>query len=586
MNLSWYWKRARRMSTREVAIKVARLGMGRARLRTLRMRARPLQLLPGRALPFESRNYRDLSSPDLLVEADRLIRGERKVLGLGWLSATQWKLHADPRSGFEWPLVPSYRLQYRTPNTEIRLCWELNRLHDICILSMAYYTTRDPQYLDAVKRTLDVWVHANPVGYGPNWISAMEAGIRTVNATWAAKLTSPSGDRHLADLFGSVLDSHARFIRMWLSTGSSANNHLLIELMGLIYVESFWNFSVGHAGQWIDRYIQELQRQTGPAGMNREMSSHYHLLVCESTLHVIMALRARHIENAALDRLFRSMVEVVRALSLPDGMCIFGDDDDGAIVRLPSKTGRWDLGLTGEESTPWLQCPLASTSVREESFRVDNYDGIVVVSTRLLRVVIDAAAHGLEPLYAHGHDDSGSIYVGAGNSWFVTDPGTYVYLGDISLRALFRSRHIHNGPRRLEDRAASSDPFMWDTIPSTPSVDIVSRDSTAAITVTTNLWTRTINCTATTVEVRDMVHQPGPTVVRLTLNPSWETVESGTQWIDSNNPNVRVSLDVLAGAVEQLTTPFSDSFGTVGKADALVITGEPDAVWILKVTAS
>lgn len=576
------------MSAGEIASKVGRIAAGPIRLRALRIVQRPPTLSPGRAIPFEGKDPAELSSPELLAEAEKLLAGDRKVLGLGWLGPSQWDWCMDPGSGYRWPLVPSYRLQYRKANTEIRLCWELNRFHDICTLSMAYYVTRDPRYVQAVRRTVDEWIHANPAGMGPNWVSAMEAAIRIVNITWAAKLTSPSGDADLHGAFAWLISVHVRFVRMWLSTGSSANNHLLIELMGLICAGAYWSSAAGRLGHWTTRYVEELTRQTGPEGMNKEMSSHYHLLVCESAFHVRSALQVTGAEDATLNRLFQSMVNVVDALSLSGGMCAFGDDDGGEIVRIPSKTGRWDQWLTGVALTPWLHGDSSATrgSKNTKLLRVANYDGIVVVSTRVLRVVVDGAAHGLEPLYAHGHDDSGSIYVGIGDYWFVIDPGTYSYFGDSHVRAYFRSALAHNGPRRVDLVQDLHDAFMWDEPPQKPSVKVVFDAAQVVVTIGARTWTRTVTCTETTVAVQDTVQGPRESVVRLTVDPSWRTTKSTTEWFHSIDDDVRVGLEVPRGTVSRIATPFSGTFGAVETLESVLISGVGEIIWTVDARAS
>ena len=186
-----------------------------------------------------------------VAAADRITDGELEVFGVSCANAggpPRW--NCDPKTGTEAPLTAGKLLNYRDRRLvgDIKYLWEVNRHLHLVTLAQGYALTRGPQYLGVLKQHLDDWIRACPCGLGPNWCSALEAGIRLINwsIAWqlAAGAASPlfvgsEGAAFRRRWLASVYE-HARFIRGYFSRHSSANNHLIGEAAGLYIAGLTW----------------------------------------------------------------------------------------------------------------------------------------------------------------------------------------------------------------------------------------------------------------------------------------------------------------------------------------------------------
>jgi hypothetical protein len=83
-----------------------------------------------------------------------------------------------------------------SPGADVRVVWELNRLHHLVTLGRAYLLTGNERYTEEFLLQLASWYEANPPNFGANWVTAMEAGIRAVNITIALAMFRFSPEPH------------------------------------------------------------------------------------------------------------------------------------------------------------------------------------------------------------------------------------------------------------------------------------------------------------------------------------------------------------------------------------------------------
>ena len=69
--------------------------------------------------------------------------------------------------------------------------WEPNRHLELVCLAQAWQLTSDMRYLEGIGTLLESWFVQCPYGLGPNWSSALEAGIRLIN--WSIALMPGGG---------------------------------------------------------------------------------------------------------------------------------------------------------------------------------------------------------------------------------------------------------------------------------------------------------------------------------------------------------------------------------------------------------
>ena len=101
----------------------------------------------------------------------------------------------------------------------IKYLWEPNRHLHLPLLAQAHALTGDPQYALGIQAHIDSWIEQCPEGWGPNWVSPLELGIRLIN--WSITWQLLGGMR--AKLFATP--EGAAFRERWLSVHLPARAH-------------------------------------------------------------------------------------------------------------------------------------------------------------------------------------------------------------------------------------------------------------------------------------------------------------------------------------------------------------------------
>src|SRR5688500_647901 len=153
-------------------------------------------------------------TPADLAIAEAALKGSVDLLGATSASDGRRPLwRQDLYSGIEWPLVDGFNLNpIRDDGSDIRTVWELSRSYHFIPLARAFWKTGDRRYPAAFVDHVESWIAANPLGYGPNWASAMDIALRASNWVVGAALFAgaegipePFWHRLLAHLYATGL---------------------------------------------------------------------------------------------------------------------------------------------------------------------------------------------------------------------------------------------------------------------------------------------------------------------------------------------------------------------------------------------
>jgi hypothetical protein len=495
--LRWYLNRLRAMSVAEIAhrsYRAARFPIDKIRMRTGRF-ARPSAAMRAHRNHWQGPEpfYFDRAltstpvSPGLRAEAEAICAGKRRVLGLGWIDFPPDGWHYDPRAKDHWPRVDAARVRRAAPaHLDPRLTWELNRGHEWVVLARVYASTREPRFLEQLARDLASWRKANPLGFGINWNSAMEAGIRVHSLVWCAGFLRGTATDLLPELATAIYE-HTTFVAEHRSYFSSANNHAIVELSAMIVAA----LTLGGTLQSLHepalaRLTSELDRQVFADGVSAEIATHYHAFVLESLVLVAYLQRAHGMPSPGLEAVIQRMADYLRAIRCDDGSLLQqGDNDDGCILAflrtqhaeqllcaaaaLGARPRRPDpeppspcegaFWLTGGATPVRIEAPPA----RSRRF-VDS--GQVVLRSPRLLASFDAGPFGFGRLAAHAHCDALSIMLAVDGRRILVDRGTYIYDGDLRERERYRAIAAHNTAQigSLE-QATPAGPFLWSRQP-------------------------------------------------------------------------------------------------------------------------
>ena len=174
------------MSGAEVAYRVARS------VRTVSEHFGAQEVPPRDAFATDLRflpPFMSLAPDTLIAAADRVLAGSYSFFDLEDCDLgdpPQW--NRDPLTQHVADVRRAGTIDYRDERVvgNIKYLWEANRHLHLVTLAQAHALTGDARYALAVRAQVDSWIEQCPVGRGPNWVSALELGIRLINwsLTW------------------------------------------------------------------------------------------------------------------------------------------------------------------------------------------------------------------------------------------------------------------------------------------------------------------------------------------------------------------------------------------------------------------
>lgn len=350
-----------------------------------------------------------------------------------------------------------------------------SRFHHFPFMAMLA-TAGQPQWAQTLTQQLRQWETQNPYLNSIHWKSGIEAGIRSVNLVYTRRWASQAPElfAECLPILDRVLITHFHFLTRHLSLYSSANNHLLAELLGIFAITAHYD---GKAmTQWREKAFswleEELFAQTHADGFTKEQSAHYHAEVLQ--MYMIWAALAQKTgmtpSQEALQRI-AAMVEFVRLLTRPDGHLLdIGDSDEGQLFfpyfdpsfslyqslqtdwALISQSGkeeglRFDLRnyLVWGEKGKAMFSNLPITKKRSPMTNYFESSGYCVIEEDGCRIWFDVGDLGYGSLAAHGHSDLLHFSLEVNGIPFIVDVGTYQYHARFAKwRNYFRGISAHN----------------------------------------------------------------------------------------------------------------------------------------------
>lgn len=514
--LRWYVRRLRSMGPAEVAWRARRSAAGRAERVLHRHEPDDRRLLGdepdwpalldgfrashGRPLlmsreRLELAGRRDPAAVEAVLAAARRAR-ERRFRYFGYPEVAfpdgvDWH-SAGPGAAGSWPVKPAHRIDYRHLGPDPKWVWELNRLQHLTWMAQAWLLEGDPGMAEEALAQLDGWIAASPPGVGVSWHGGFEAGIRAISVALALQGLRDAPSLTPARYRAAVRALAAMAEAAWShrSLHSSANNHLLGEMTGLLAVGVLVPELAG-AARWRTRAARMLERESWRQvladGAGAEQAFPYQvfsgdlLLIAAILRRSAWGTRSGPIESA----LVRSAGYLAGLLGDDDPEPRYGDDDDGFAVRLgaeerrdprahlgavaaltgdPSARRAGRLGLDGvvllgqEGVTRW---DTVTPGAPAGSF-VAPLGGLVVLRSARRRITMDVGPLGYLAIAAHGHADALSVTLAHAGREIVGDPGPASYFGHPGWRTAHRSTPAHatvtvDG----EDQSQSGGPFLW-----------------------------------------------------------------------------------------------------------------------------
>ncbi len=411
----------------------------------------------GPEISFDNHAWKEtlvsLAEPEasaVLEAADRIARGELSFWGRrAEVDVQRPDWHADPLTGQSWE-ESAWRGSGRDPKP----VWELNHLHHLVPLAAGAALSEHPEWARVViVQSLD-WVDRNPRPAGIGWASGYEAAHRLI--AWALSL--PLVVEHASDDELSRLEAafgeHQAFVAARPSRYSSANNHRLVELVGLLAASVLTPGSPDWDSLWAE-LVHEAERQTYADGGSREQAGGYFLYALEILWLATELARGAGRDPKGLDDRLGVMLGWLAAVGGGDGEPpLIGDDAEDRVFRLDYFEPRRAVAIRARIVRRGVTTPppaLGSVLLPES--------GYAVLRSERARIVFDVGELGFGSLAAHGHADALSVLVDVGGESVLRDTGTgsYVVGRDEDRATAFHNTVVIDG----ESQARVLGPHLW-----------------------------------------------------------------------------------------------------------------------------
>ncbi|HET6408983.1 MAG TPA: heparinase II/III family protein, partial [Chthoniobacteraceae bacterium] len=372
------------------------------------------------------------------------------------------KWHSDNLVGRDFQSSKvAFKVNHRAhpDGADIKVIWEPSRWFQLVRLALAGWLNHDKAAQERCIEWLHDWCRNNPPFTGVNWTSGLEVGIRLINYTWIDAFLTVAGvsQKALHELRTQILPPHTWYAWRYKSFGSSANNHLIGELAGLVVALARWP-ELAKISAPLPQIAKLLERETllqfATDGCNEEQATGYGLFSWEFCYQSIRALEAANVpvSSEVKDRL-TSAAHFYSTIKREDDPWEFGDCDNAWVTPLflderqaPREWHRWfsDSGKSPALRFWFGDSPKPQPTPKNQ-WRIFE-SGYATFESDDWFVRLDASPLGYLSMAPHGHLDALHLSISFRGQPVIVDPGTGAYYANKSVRDYLADWSAHNGP--------------------------------------------------------------------------------------------------------------------------------------------
>lgn len=454
----------------------------------------PLTTIPG----IRSRIIASSSDLSALIscEADNVRAGRFCLLGERWpkpslIPPDPWFWRIDPEDGEPFPQWDSYAfdisVRHGISTRDMKPIAELNRLQFLVPLTADALVKKQHEFV-LLAGMIRSWMAGNPPFRGPSWIYGIDVALRIISV--AVTLSMLGADRLDDDTRSVALRfffAHLDWIKRFPSLHSSANNHRIAELAGLvvgsIMAPGFPDAEALRENSW-RALLAEIDQQIHPDGVGAEQSPSYTAFSIELFLVAATALgREGSLPATTVDRLSAWSEYSLWLMDADAKVPAIGDCDDCRVIATtqapePRYVASVVAAVSNCVGRPDLAPPAKDLSIRDvilgsaaiapaqrvgmRSFRMGGYSIIRSRHKDPAVLTFDHGPIGYLSIAAHGHADALSIWLSVGSQPVIVDAGTYLYGPNREVRDQFRDTAVHNTLSLFGTGSSRpSGPFNW-----------------------------------------------------------------------------------------------------------------------------
>lgn len=432
-------------------------------------------------------------------EANNVRAGHFNLLGARWpepsampLPPHFWHLDPDDSELFAQRDAYCFDVSFRhgIDTREIKRIWELSRLQFIVPLAADAVLTNNRHAAGLAVGLIVSWMEGNPPFRGLNWVFGIELALRVISVALALSIIGIEQLNNTERC--SILRfffAHVDWIRRFPSLHSSANNHRIAELAGLVIGTTMAPDIPGAATIRHDSWnalLVEMDRQIHPDGVGAEQSPGYTAFSIELFLMAATAYgRERSLPRLTASRLSAWAEHSLWLMDSDGRVPAIGDFDDcRAVATTQASESRYVASIVAGVASCVgrldLSPPAKDPSIRDailgsvgtspahrggmRSFPNGGYSIIRSADKTPVVLIFDHGPVGYLSIAAHGHADALAVWLSVGSQPVIVDAGTFLYHSSEALRNRFRATAVHNTLTfRNVASSRASGPFNWAT---------------------------------------------------------------------------------------------------------------------------
>lgn len=388
-------------------------------------------------------------------------------------------------------------------NGDIKFLAEIGRLQFLPFIAFKAVESDDKVYINKIESILDDWNLQNPYLKSIHWTSGIEVAIRSVNLVFTYHILRCFKllPQTLEEAIRRQLSYSYQFLKNHLSLHSSANNHLMAELMGLNVIASYFKVSKKHRQKWQEMFFKEVQNQVNEDGVHMELCTRYHAEVLDQVLIAVQFLKRANVKiPSAVNAKLESMFLFTEHVSYHGIETIFGDNDEGFVIdpyfvedfslyqsQLSSSNYLYNTTFNSNGKTDFRNYLIFGEDFRAKAFktlpkttffRSSGYCFIYNHKNHI-KFSFDVGKIGDDISSAHGHSDIFHFNLQQGNQEILIDPGTFQYhQKDLFWRNYFRGITAHNTISiNNQHHALPNNRMSWTSRPQTPITEFLEEEN-------------------------------------------------------------------------------------------------------------
>lgn len=288
-----------------------------------------------------------------------------------------------------------------------------------------YRETGEKKYLDKSIEIVRCWIDQNPKANGGEGWSPYTIDLRLTNWLGYYAAVYNELDDDFRKLFINSMHEQYEFLSRHLEK-DILGNHYFEDLKTLVLCALFFDDS-STLRTALKAFKAECKEEILPDGMHFELSPMYHKLIFEGVIRVVVALKAKGIDDCEINGYLRPMLDV--AWSLEEGL-----------DRIPL------FNDAGNNVAKSLQALVSACKVH---FDIDpeyksrfTDSGFYIFKQKGWKLIVDAGNPGPAYIPGHAHCDAMSFELFKDGKPMIVNCGTYAY--QCKERSFFRSTSAHN----------------------------------------------------------------------------------------------------------------------------------------------